>query len=82
MDNIIVRFKEVRYARIRKAPYLGLNMDSPMSAECPPELASRPYKGNCPLKSSEVLFSTDFKNGLTIVQQSFNNCLKIVKKSF
>jgi len=72
VENINVRFKEVRYARIRNAPYLGLNMDSAHVSRMPPGLASRRYKGNCPLKSSEVRFSTDFKNSLKIVQQSFN----------
>jgi len=36
-----------------------------MSAECHPGLASRRYKDNCPLKSSEIRFST--------LQKSFNN---------
>jgi len=49
-----------------------------MSAESPPGLASRRYKDICPYKSSEIRFVTDFKNRLTIVQQSFNITSKIV----
>jgi len=41
VENINVRFKEVRYARIRNAPYLGLNMDSPHVSRMSPRISQR-----------------------------------------
>jgi len=41
VENINVRFIEVRYARIRIAPYLWLNMESPDVSRKSPRISQQ-----------------------------------------